>query len=61
MHSWAEQLKLDAALRAFVEAEINRAHVDLQALRAENERLRSMNLALDQKVKALERKSGRAA
>jgi cell division protein FtsB len=60
MHSWAEQMKLDIGLRTFVEAEIARAHVDLCALRAENERLRTMNQALDQKVKSLERK-GRAA
>jgi hypothetical protein len=52
--SWAERLDLDTGLRAFVEAEIARAKVDVSALRCENERLCEANNALTVKVRMLE-------
>jgi hypothetical protein len=40
MTSWAEMARDDKALRAFVDAEIARAHVRLHALIVENEHQR---------------------
>lgn len=34
-HSWAERLATDDSLRRFVDAEVARAHVELQALRVD--------------------------
>jgi hypothetical protein len=36
--TWAERADSDPTLRAFIDAKIARAHVDLQVLRVEHER-----------------------
>lgn len=54
MTSWAEQMRHDAALRAFVHGEINRAAIDAQALRVENEHQREVIQSQKDKIRELE-------
>lgn len=51
--TWAERMQTDQTLRDFVDAEIARAHVELQALRAEHQRDRDTIEAQEREIKDL--------
>lgn len=55
MTTWAERAAVDPSLRAFVDGEIGRAHVELQALRVEHERDQEAIKTLQAKVEELQR------
>jgi hypothetical protein len=57
--TWAERLEQDPSLRAFVEAEIARAGIDLQVLRIEAGRWQRAAERLDEQLK--EARKGRDA
>lgn len=54
MTTFAEQLRLDPAFRAFVDAQIGHAGVELAALRVEHERDQRLLRAQAEQIKRLE-------
>lgn len=52
--TWAERVASDESLRAFVDAEVARAHVELAALKVEHERLQRLTTWQAKRISELE-------